>query len=137
MKVLQFAFSPNADLLLPHHYERNSVVYTGTHDNDTSLGWFRSAGQEARRRALDYLVSDGTDFVWDLMRLGAMSVANAFIVPMQDVLGLGSEARMNYPSQPSGNWGWRMVEGAATPELAERLRKMTEVYGRNVKREGS
>ena len=130
MKILQFAFGPGADNPLPHTFERNSVAYTGTHDNDTAMGWFANASAEARRHALDYIGTDGTDFAWDLIRLGSMSVASSFIVPMQDLLSLGSEARMNFPSKASGNWGWRMLDGAATPELAGRLRKLTEVYGR-------
>jgi 4-alpha-glucanotransferase len=131
MKILQFAFGPGADNPLPHTFERNSVAYTGTHDNDTAMGWFANASTEERRQVLDYMGTDGTDFAWDLIRLGSMSVANSFIVPMQDLLSLGSEARMNFPSKASGNWGWRMGDGAATPELAARLRKLTEVYGRN------
>jgi len=131
MKILQFAFGPGANNPLPHTFECNIVAYTGTHDNDTSMGWFASARQEARQHALDYMGTDGSDFAWDLIRLGSMSVAHSFIVPMQDLLGLGSEARMNFPSKASGNWGWRMLDGAATQELAERLRKLTQVYGRD------
>ena len=130
MKILQFAFGPGADNPLPHTFERNSVVYTGTHDNDTAQGWFASASPQARQHALDYMGRDGSDFAWDLIRLGSMSVANTFIAPMQDLLSLGSGARMNFPSKPSGNWGWRMAADATTPELAERLRRLSEVYGR-------
>ena len=130
MKILQFAFGVGADNPLPHTFERNSVAYTGTHDNDTAVGWFANASPEAGRHALDYMGTDGSDFPWDLIRLASMSVARDFIVPMQDLLSLGSESRMNFPSTASGNWGWRMVEGEATPELAGRLRKITEVYGR-------
>lgn len=130
MKILQFAFGPGADNPLPHTFERNSVVYTGTHDNDTALGWFANANPEARQHALDYMGTDGSDFAWDLIRLGSMSVANTFIAPMQDLLSLGSDARMNFPSKASGNWGWRMADGAADPELAARLRRLSKVYGR-------
>jgi 4-alpha-glucanotransferase len=130
MKILQFAFGPGADNPLPHTFERNSVVYTGTHDNDTAMGWFANTSAQARLHALEYMGTDGHDFAWDLIRLGSMSVAHTFIVPMQDVLSLGSEARMNFPSKARGNWGWRMAAGAATPKLAGRLRKLTEVYGR-------
>jgi 4-alpha-glucanotransferase len=130
MKILQFAFGPGADNPLPHTFERNSVVYTGTHDNDTAMGWFENASTEARRHALAYMGTDGHDFAWDLIRLGSMSVGQTFIMPMQDLLSLGSEARMNFPSKASGNWRWRMFADAATPELAERLRSLTEVYGR-------
>ncbi len=132
MKILQFAFGAGADNPLPHTFERACVVYTGTHDNDTALGWLASASDEVRRHALDYLNSDGRDFAWDLIRAGLMSVANTFIAPMQDVLRLGSETRMNFPSKPSGNWDWRMPPGAAPPALAARLRRLTALYGRTV-----
>jgi 4-alpha-glucanotransferase len=130
MKILQFAFGPGADNPLPHTFERNCVAYTGTHDNDTAMGWFASASPEARQHALDYMSSDGRDFAWDLIRLGSMSVADTFIAPMQDLLSLGSEARMNFPSKPSGNWGWRMADGATTEELAARLHNLSVIYGR-------
>jgi len=137
MKILQFAFGRGADNPLPHTFERNCVAYTGTHDNDTAMGWFASASEDARQPALDYIGSDGHDFAWDLIRLGSMSVADTFIAPMQDLLSLGSEARMNFPSKPSGNWQWRMKDDALTPELAERLKKMTVVYGRAKGDEGN
>jgi 4-alpha-glucanotransferase len=131
MKIIQFAFSSDADdPFLPHNYPRDCVVYTGTHDNDTAVGWFQTAGAEERRAALTYLGTDGSDFAWDLIRLGSMSVAETFIAPAQDLLSLGGEARMNFPSKPSGNWQWRLEAGALTPEVAERLRVITEAYGR-------
>jgi len=131
MKILQFAFGAGADNPLPHTFERRCVAYTGTHDNDTALGWFAAASDEARRHALDYLgKDDGRDFAWDLIRAGMMSVADTFVAPMQDVLSLGTGARMNFPSKASGNWGWRMTPGAATPAVAARLRHLTALYGR-------
>jgi 4-alpha-glucanotransferase len=131
MRVLQFAFSGNAhDPFLPHNYTSHTVVYTGTHDNDTALGWLANAKAYERKAALAYLGTDGTDFAWDLIRLAQMSVADMCVAPMQDVLSLGSEARMNYPSIASGNWQWRMKANATTLELAARLRALSIIYGR-------
>lgn len=144
MRVLQFAFGtdPQADEFKPYNFSRNCVVYTGTHDNDTTIGWFTSAGagdstrseeevQKEREFVLQYLNSDGMKIHWDLIRLALASVANTAITPLQDVLGLGSEARMNVPARESGNWGWRYRAEQLTPELRTRLAQMTEVYGRN------
>ena len=132
MKVLQFAFATDAsNEYLPHNYERNCVVYTGTHDNDTTVGWFCSLPEEERAFCLKYLGSDGREIHWDLIRLAMMSVADTVIVPLQDVLGLGSEARMNYPGRLGGNWAWRYTEGALTEEVCERLAELTETYGRS------
>jgi 4-alpha-glucanotransferase len=132
MRVLQFAFSGGmTNLHAPYHYPRNCVVYTGTHDNDTALGWFRNSGApEEIELALKYLGSEGHEFNWDFIRLALSSVADTAIVPIQDVLGLDSEARMNYPSKASGNWSWRYLPGALTAEIKERLAEMTEIYGR-------
>jgi len=130
MKVLQFGFSGPDNPFLPHNYEgADYVVYTGTHDNDTTAGWWRSATQEERILARRYLGREHTS-VWDFIRLAYLSTADRAIVPMQDVLGLGSETRMNTPGTPSGNWGWRMEASALTPELAGRLRSLAEIYGR-------
>ncbi len=133
MKVLQFAFASDAaNPFLPHNYTTpNCVVYTGTHDNDTALGWFRSSSTPAERSyALRYLGTDGTDIAWDLIRLAYASVADMAIAPLQDVLRLDSAARMNYPSRPGGNWTWRYEEGALTPELSRRLLALAQSYGR-------
>jgi 4-alpha-glucanotransferase len=132
MKILQFAFGGGvAKMEAPHRYPRNCVVYTGTHDNDTSLGWFRnSSAPEERELALRYLGTDGREFNWDFIRLAYSSVADMAIIPLQDVLGLDSEARMNYPSRASGNWSWRYLPGALTAQIEERLADMTEIYGR-------
>ncbi|RME44040.1 MAG: 4-alpha-glucanotransferase, partial [Chloroflexi bacterium] len=112
------------------NYERNCVVYTGTHDNDTTRGWFESRSDRERKRVLTYLGTDGREIHWDFIRLAFSSVANTAIVPLQDVLGLGSEARMNYPSRASGNWSWRYTPDALTDKITARLRILAEVYGR-------
>ncbi|HZY64460.1 MAG TPA: 4-alpha-glucanotransferase [Rubrobacteraceae bacterium] len=130
MKVLQFAFSGPDNAFLPHDYaDDNWVVYTGTHDNDTTAGWWASADLEGRNFARRYL---GKEFarVWDFIRLAHASVARRAIVPMQDTLELGSENRMNIPGAAEGNWTWRLEKSALTPQLAERLRNLTETYGR-------
>ena len=138
MKVLQFGFSdPGAHMYLPHRYDANSVVYTGTHDNDTTVGWWRNHASEAERAAASaYLggASDGQNhwsgIHWSLMRAAATSVASLCLVPMQDALGLGSEARMNIPSHADGNWGWRLLANQLTPELAKQLAELTVVTDR-------
>ena len=130
MKVLQFAFYGADGEYLPHRYKRECVVYTGTHDNDTARGWYEGLTPEERQRVGDYLGSDGREIEWALIRAAWTSVADRAIVPMQDVLGLGREARMNDPSRPEGNWHWRMAPDALRPELAERLRRLTELAGR-------
>jgi 4-alpha-glucanotransferase len=142
MRILQFAFGGDAlNLDLPHNYIKNSVVYTGTHDNDTTVGWFTSVAGEGstrnheqieRERAfcLAYLNSNGQEIHWDFIRALLASVADTAIVPLQDLLGLGTEARMNLPNSTSGNWAWRYRKGALTSEIKERLKKLTEVYGR-------
>ncbi|HET8630153.1 MAG TPA: 4-alpha-glucanotransferase [Thermomicrobiales bacterium] len=130
MKVLQFAFSDPDSPYLPHNYTPDCVVYTGTHDNDTTRGWWAAAGEEERALARRYLGRDGADIAWDLIRLAFGSVAALAIVPLQDVLDLGGEARMNAPGVPTGNWTWRYERGALTAPLAARLRDLASVYGR-------
>ncbi len=131
MKVLQFAFDTDAtNEFLPHNYERNCVVYTGTHDNDTTRGWFGNRSDDEQERILTYLGTDGRQIHWDFIRLAFSSVANTAIVPLQDVFGLGSKARMNYPSRASGNWTWRYTPEMLTDEIVARLRALAEVYGR-------
>jgi 4-alpha-glucanotransferase len=135
MKVLQFAFGGGADALyLPHNYRRHCVVYTGTHDNDTTLGWWNSAAPHERTHVQLYLGRDGSDISWDFTRLALASVAEMAIVPLQDVLALGSAARMNIPGRAGGNWAWRFTPEMLTLEVAERLRALTALYGR-LKRE--
>jgi len=132
MRVLQFAFGGDAtNDHLPHNHTQNSVVYTGTHDNDTTLGWFTNLGSEEREYALRYLDTDGRDINWDLIRAAMASVAALAIVPMQDVLGLGNEARMNLPASEAGNWIWRMKSDAVKDETIQRLRDVAQTYGRN------
>jgi 4-alpha-glucanotransferase len=128
MKILQFGFSGADNPFLPHNYPVNCVAYTGTHDNDTAIGWFESAPPEESKFALRYLNSDGNDFAWDLMRSVWSSVAVYAVAPMQDVLSLGTEARMNYPSRLGGNWEWRMQEQDMNDTLAERLREFNALY---------
>jgi len=134
MKVLQFAFTGPENTYLPHHFTQNLVVYTGTHDNDTAVGWFTgSSTPEERVYALKYLGTDGSQIHWDLIRLAFASVADAAIVPLQDVLGLDTEARMNFPSRASGNWSWRYTPDGLTDEVGEKLGDLTVIYGRGGK----
>jgi 4-alpha-glucanotransferase len=131
MRVLQFAFDSDAsNPHLPHNYPRNCVVYTGTHDNDTTIGWFRSLPQRVRAAVLKYTGTDGSEINWDLIRLAFSSVADLAIVPLQDVLGLGSEGRMNTPGKAGGNWEWRYAPEALTDEIGAKLAEMTRIYGR-------
>ena len=132
MKILGFAFdSGEENDYLPHTYTRNCVVYTGTHDNDTLVGWFQKAKEEDRQFARDYLNSRADDEIhWDAIRGAWSSVANMAISPVQDFLGLGSEARINTPGVAAGNWQWRLRHGVLTDELAERIAKLTRVYSR-------
>ena len=133
MKVLHFAFDSDArNPYLPHNYERRCVVYTGTHDNDTTLGWFQSRSARERAAILRYLGTDGSDMPWDLIRLAFASVADVAIVPLQDVLGLGTWARMNLPGQADGNWTWRLAPGQLKPEHADRLKELASTYGRGM-----
>lgn len=132
MKVLQFAFESGAESEhLPHNYTRNCVVYTGTHDNNTIIGWVKKAGKRELLFARDYLkLSFEEGFNWGFIRGAFSSTADTCIIPMQDYLGLGDEARMNTPSTLGNNWVWRMKEDALTDELAERIAKLTRIYGR-------
>lgn len=139
MRVLQFAFGGDPhDTHLPHEYVRNTVAYTGTHDNDTVVGWFaqrsREDAPEGERRerelCLKYLGADADAINWDFIRAAQMSVAVLSIAQLQDVLGLSSDARMNTPASAEGNWSWRFLEGALTDDLAARLRETTLIYGR-------
>lgn len=137
MRIMQFAFGGGSDNLhRPFNYTKNSVVYTGTHDSDTVVGWWK-----ARRRKKDgnpeeveftqrYLRTDGKEIHWDFIRAALASTANTAIIPLQDILGLDNKARMNLPGSLKGNWQWRVREGQATAAMAERLRELTELYGR-------
>ena len=142
MRILQFAFGGDAkNHDLPHNYENNCVAYTGTHDNDTTVGWFLSqAGAGSTRDeaaisresafCLKYLASDGSEIHWDFIRAVWASVADTAIAPMQDLIGLGTTGRMNLPASESGNWYWRLTEDAITEKIALRLKELTNIYGR-------
>jgi 4-alpha-glucanotransferase len=147
MRVLQFAFGesgPDAtDAYLPHNFERNTVVYTGTHDNDTSLGWYRATSAQGRANVEHYLDIDagaGTGYkdargrlvTRKLVRAAFGSVANMAVVPLQDLLELGTEARMNMPGRPDGNWQWRYRAGVLTDDVRARLRDVTVLFARYV-----
>ncbi len=143
MAVLQFAFGTDdqAPTFRPHNYPREVVAYSGTHDCDTTVGWWSSEGrgestrseEDIRRErdfALHYLNAGGQEINWVFIRTLMASVADTVVIPMQDVLGLGTESRMNQPATLGGNWGWRYRPGALKPEIVQRLREMTELYER-------
>jgi 4-alpha-glucanotransferase len=142
MAILQFAFGtdPQAPEFKPHNYSRDRVAYTGTHDNDTTVGWWTTGVGHSTRRQADlvaerafarrYLGTDGAEIHWDFIRAVLASVAGTAIVPLQDVLGVGSEGRMNRPGQPSGNWRWRARAEALTDAVADRLAALATTYDR-------
>ncbi|MEO8123818.1 MAG: 4-alpha-glucanotransferase [Burkholderiales bacterium] len=131
MLVLQFAFDGKSDnLYLPHNHRVDSVVYTGTHDNDTTAGWWQQASPTERAHACAYLDTDGAQIHWTLIRAALASVAATAIIPLQDVLGLGSDSRMNLPGQPDGHWAWRFEWPQLEVEHAERLAALSTLYGR-------
>jgi 4-alpha-glucanotransferase len=131
MAVLQFAFSDDPDnAYLPHNHAENLVVYTGTHDNDTTIGWFTSLPYAQMIEVQTYLGRDGSDIAWDLLRLAWSSVATVAIAPLQDVLRRGGEARMNVPGKADGNWAWRYRAGDLHEGLAAGLAEFTHTYGR-------
>jgi 4-alpha-glucanotransferase len=131
MKIMVFAFDDDAsNVFLPHNYTADYVVYTGTHDNDTALGWYQRVEEKERDFARRYLARDGHDIAWDLIRAAWGSVAVFAIAPLQDLLSLDNTARMNYPSTLGGNWVWRMSPGAADEFLRSRLHETNLLYGR-------
>lgn len=130
MKILQFGFGAPDSPHLPHRFRPHTVVYTGTHDNDTAAGWFEHAQEHERELARAYLGDDCTDIPWALIRTAYTSVAETAIVPVQDILGLGSDARMNRPGAGLDNWSWRLRSGSLTRAHAERLRRLAEITGR-------
>ncbi|MEC4819302.1 MAG: 4-alpha-glucanotransferase [Scytonema sp. PMC 1069.18] len=136
MKILQFAFSGDAgNPFLPFNFQRNCIVYTGTHDNDTTINWFNLASEYEKQYLTNYLGCISPDGIhWDFIRLALNSVANQSIFPLQDVLGLGGEARMNFPSKAEGNWEWRYQADALTKELSQRLQTLTQLSGRSPQR---
>lgn len=132
MKVIQFGFSARgAHIHLPHHYVTNTVAYTGTHDNDTTRGWWETASATEKAAVEAYVAMDGDSVVWPLIRAAATSVADTCLYPVQDILELDGAARMNVPSRPQGNWSWRCPENALTPALAEKLAAVTTVADRD------
>jgi 4-alpha-glucanotransferase len=143
MRVLQMAFSTDhCNIDLPHNHVRNAVVYSGTHDNDTAVGWFNSKEgsgstrdasqiQFERERCMRYFKSNGKEIHWDFIEAAYSSVCDIAIIPLQDILGLGSKSRMNLPASQDGNWGWRFKQDSLTPELATRLKDLIHFYGRD------
>ena len=131
MKILQFAFNTDAkNPYLPQNYPANCVVYIGSHDNDTAIGWFDNLAYHEREPIQKYLGSDGHDIAWDLIRLALGSIAATAIITLQDVLGVGHEGRMNTPGKAGGNWSWRFPPGTLTDEVKGRLGELTAIYGR-------
>ena len=130
MRVLQFAFSEPDNHYLPHHYDHNTIVYSGTHDNDTTLGWFRTASESERTFLRRYAPWVEQNPAWEMVRLAWASVADYAIAPLQDVLMLGTDARMNLPGRAAGNWGWRFTAEQLNEGVLDRLRDMTELYSR-------
>jgi len=135
MQVLLFPFGDDLarNPYVPHNHERNCLVYTGTHDNNTVRGWLETEMQTGDRRRLDRYLGrsvDGENVVREMVRAALMSVARIAILPVQDVLGLGREARMNTPAVAAGNWEWQLVEAQLATATARELREMTETYGR-------
>lgn len=136
MKILQFAFDGSAsNAYLPHNYpNRNAIVYTGTHDNDTTIGWYKKTSEVSRDHFRRYMNVDGTDPAWELMRLAASSIAGFAIFPLQDILSLDSDARMNTPSSPQGNWQFRFQKTAITPHITDGLLYLTKLFNRYVEK---
>jgi 4-alpha-glucanotransferase len=131
MRILQFAFSDGKNPYLPHNYVRRTVVYTGTHDNDTTAGWFAALPEHERAYLHRYLPqASAATVAWDLIRLAWSSVADYAIAPLQDVFALGTEARMNLPGRPEGNWRWRYTADRLTPDVLGRLADLTDTYNR-------
>lgn len=132
MKILQFAFDSREESdYLPHNYVPNSIVYTGTHDNDTTLGWYEKLNRKDKAFARKYLnIKSNRDVQWEFIRAAMASVSDTCVIPMQDYLGLGTEARTNMPSTLGTNWKWRMLPGQFTSELAARILEISKLYGR-------
>ena len=143
MRILQMAFGndPKADEYIPHNHIRNCAVYTGTHDHNTTSGWFHSKPgthttiskrevEQERKYVIEYLGTDGSEIHWDFIRLAMSSVAHMSIYPLQDVLGLGIDSRMNLPGTVRGNWEWRFSDGMLTQSIRQKLWHFTRIYGR-------
>ena len=134
MKILQFAFDSREDSdYLPHNYPKNCIVYTGTHDNDTVRGWYNVIPDADKEFAAEYMNNHGANkeqIHWDFIRLAMASVADTCIIPLQDYLGLGSEARINIPSTLGCNWKWRMNKDDITDEIVGKIKQLTKLYAR-------
>jgi 4-alpha-glucanotransferase len=131
MKILQFAFGGERNsAFLPHNFGRNCVVYTGTHDNETTAGWYHNAGLAEQDHVRRYVARDGSDIAWDMIRLAYASVADTAVAPLQDLMSLGNEARMNFPGKTGGWWCWRFTPEMLTDIMASRLAELTELFGR-------
>jgi 4-alpha-glucanotransferase len=131
MRILQFAFyADDTHDFLPHNYPRNTVAYTGVHDNDTTTGWFLSTTDDVKNFCLDYLGTSGQNIAWDMIRGIWRSIANMALAPMQDFLGLGTEARMNYPGRQGGNWSWRLPVKYQEHNLIDRIYKINQIFSR-------
>lgn len=131
MRILQFAFGGDPDdPFLPHNYPVNCVAYSGTHDNDTALGWYEAAPATERDFYRRYLARSGKDVSWDLIRAVWSSVATTAIAPLQDFLSLGTEARMNFPGKASGNWSWRVSSDQINDQLSSRIQELNHLYSR-------
>jgi 4-alpha-glucanotransferase len=131
MKIIQFAFDADSkNAFLPHNYSRNSVTYSGTHDNDTSIGWYNAAPEHERHHARTYCKSDGSEINWDFIRLGLLSVADQAIFPLQDYMNLDTEHRVNFPGTVDGNWLWRYTDDMLAQVDANRIRKLVDLGNR-------
>ena len=135
MKIIQFAFDADpSNSFLPHNYPQNCVVYSGTHDNDTSRGWYEQAPEHERHFARTYTQSDGTQINWAFIRLGMLSVGDQAIFPMQDFMDLSTEHRMNFPGTSSGNWLWRYTTEMLQKIDRDKIRGLVQLGNRSIKK---
>ena len=130
MRILQWGLAEGEPQHRPHRFPPHTVAYTGTHDTNTTVGWFQGLKPRPKQQVLDYTGTDGREIHLDLIRLALNSAANTVIVPVQDLLGLDGRARMNRPGVPTGNWFWRVPPGALSTMLARKLRRMTALSDR-------
>ncbi len=133
MKILQFAFDSGPDNpYLPANHVKNSIIYTGTHDNNTTLGWWNSLDDNGKQRVREYLNHPCDDMPWTLVEIALSSVANLAIIPFQDFLEVAEEGRMNIPGTATGNWQWRFIPQQILPDLSQRIKTMSQLYGRDL-----
>ncbi len=131
MRVLQFAFDdPNDNVMMPHNHIENCVCYTGTHDNDTAKGWYYTASRPAQKKAREYMNTGAADIAWAFIRTALSSVAKYTVIPLQDIMSLGSDARMNYPGRSTGNWSWRYTSSQLDKDWQAYLKELTILYHR-------